>query len=109
MRGENVISGDLIVRGRIWRMIGVYLPPSGNLEEDLYHITSVVTSQTGKVVKVILLGDLNVIFGDTSDRSKWITAVVSSLNVTNLMDQFFQKGSRSNKITWNSPTGVVYT
>ena len=92
--GPNVISATLVSGRKRWRMLGVYIPPSEEDGSTLEFVQRAATAATSRM-PLILLGDLNVdlknIQAATGGRRMETVALVSTLGLIDLNQQFMQR------------------
>ena len=95
--GPNVMATTLVSGRRRWRIVGAYIPPSEVDGSTLDHIqTAAATAMTAsRNTPLIMLGDLNVDLKRVdliaNDRQNKTAALVSSLGLKNLNENFVQR------------------
>jgi len=89
----NVISATLVSGTQRWLLIGAYLSPNCNPDEEL---TAIETEyRRNPRLPVIWLGDFNADFGDdTSERTIAISTTAQHLGVADVQHKFHQQKHR---------------
>jgi len=103
--GPNVIGATLVAGRKRWRIVGAYIPPSevDGSTLDFIQAAAAAAATSSQHIPLILLGDLNVdlkqVDAIINERQIETAALLSSLGLTNLNNNFVQR-KRVGDWTW---------